>query len=296
MVSGLIPENEFEEYVVSLIEFLNSSNHVTEFFSQLNSLIKQKNKVHFVSRIKSPSSALRTIRIKQFKSLSDANDYIGVSFLTETEEELKDLIFGLEHMFPDAERVNLLDENILYTDPHGMRKVPPLCYNLLTRKNFGEFKSVPIEIRVCTKEMFISLQPSYYEIYKNDTLAHIPTETKTYLKAVLHHIFHKISILLLRPLSKDQQNAITKEYKEIFLKNFEIISGHTQIVLDCVVELAQHISEYKTNKSFLLKQIPETALKTKVRKNCEKLLPINKNFFKDVLQILTDCTKNNGNL
>ena len=63
--------------------------------------------------------------------------------------------------------------------------MPPLGYNILAKeKLIPNEMEVPIEIRVCSKEAYISEQSAYYSVQKNDT-TNLPMETKNNLRLML---------------------------------------------------------------------------------------------------------------
>lgn len=57
------------------------------------------------------------------------------------------------------------------------------------------------EIRVCSKEAYISEQSAYYSVQKNDT-TNLPMETKNNLRNLVQHITYKLALLNTRELSK----------------------------------------------------------------------------------------------
>ena len=124
--------------------------------------------------------------------------------------------------------------------------VPPLGYNILAKeKLIPNEMEVPIEIRVCSKEAYISEQSAYYSVQKNDT-TNLPMETKNNLRNLVQHITYKLALLNTRELSEEEKKQHENELMDIIEKNKEFLKENNLLVKDAVLDFGKLV--YKCEK------------------------------------------------
>ena len=87
----VIAETNEEKNIEQYINMLHKSKEVKIFLEEMQAESKKRNVYKFRSRIKDVNSAIRTHRINK-KGLDDVRDYVGISFITNTEEEIYPII------------------------------------------------------------------------------------------------------------------------------------------------------------------------------------------------------------
>lgn len=122
---------------------------------------KKRNIFKFRCRVKNINSAIRTHRINK-KGLDDVRDYVGISFITMDEKSIYPIINFLKTILPNGDYVDFVAEEMIYSPIVYTKWVPPLGYNILAKERLiPNEREIPIEIRVCSKEAYISEQSAY---------------------------------------------------------------------------------------------------------------------------------------
>ena len=99
---------------------------------------------------------------------------------------------------------------------------------------------VPIEIRVCSKEGYISEQAAYYSVQKNDTIK-MPIEEKNNLRNLVQHITYKLAILNMRNLNTEEIQKHRKELEKIIHNNKEFLIKNDSLCKEAVLDLGRLI-------------------------------------------------------
>lgn len=235
-------ENEEERKIVDFINMLHESKEVQEFLQMMKAEAEKRNVFKYRARIKNPASAIRTYRINK-KNLDNAHDYIGITFITNTEEEIYPIIAYIKKLLPNADYVDFVAEDTIYSPLVYVKWVPPLGYNVLAKeKLIPNQKPVPIEIRVCSKQGFISEQAAYYSVKKNDTIQ-MPIEQINHLRDVVQHITYKLALLNTRKLTRQEQEKHEKELKKLLSDNKEFLQNNQEPYKDAILDLGRLIYE-----------------------------------------------------
>lgn len=242
MVENLINKNfkactEEENILCKTIEEMSRSIEIKEFIQNLENALKDNVQI-FSYRIKAQFSALRTYRLANYKKAEQLHDLLGILIVVDRESE----IINIENIIREylnednAQTYNLLKEKefkpkkyneileeindnqyneLLFNDintwleiPNGLEKLlPPFSYNILCEKTFKDIsKKVPIEIRIQTKEDFITTESYYYTIHKNDSL-------KLNLKIPLLCMNFRI-LRRMTKLAFEEKESIKKQYEK----------------------------------------------------------------------------------
>lgn len=190
------------------------------------------------SRIKNVDSAIRTYRINK-KKLAEVHDYVGISFITNTEDEIYPIIEYLKERLPNRECIDFVAEEYIYSPLVYIKWVPPLGYNIFAKeKLLLNQMEVPIEIRVCSKEAYISEQSAYYSVQKNDTIK-MPIEEKNKLRNIVQHITYKLALLNLRNFTDEEIKKHTEELNEVIDKNREFLKINNDLCKDAVLDFGR---------------------------------------------------------
>ena len=105
----VIAETNEEKNIEQYINMLHKSKEVKIFLEEMQAESKKRNVYKFRSRIKDVNSAIRTHRINK-KGLDDVRDYVGISFITNTEEEIYPIIDYLKEKLPNGDFVDFVAE------------------------------------------------------------------------------------------------------------------------------------------------------------------------------------------
>ena len=194
------PENIQEEILCKKIYNAQNSIELEMFANKMEKLLKDKVEI-FAYRIKAPYSAIRSYRLANYKDAEKIHDLLGFLIVVEDIsqiKQIKELI--IKNLDVEYKVFNLLDEKEFkakeYKKISGQVKenqynerifkdintwlevpnnldvlLPPFSYNILCNKEFKDIKeSIPVEIRIQTKEDFITTESYYYTIHKNDNI------------------------------------------------------------------------------------------------------------------------------
>lgn len=192
---------EQEKTLCCTIEQMNNTNEILQFVKNLENELKGEVDI-FNYRIKKKYSAIRTYRLANYNRAEQLHDLLGILIVVNNKSEIKRIEDKINKHFTNeniktynllnemkfkVKRYNVLEENIkdnkynelIFNDictwleiPNGLDKLlPPFSYNILFNKKFKSV-SVPIsiEIRIQTKEDFITTESYYYTIHKNDNI------------------------------------------------------------------------------------------------------------------------------
>lgn len=227
---------EQEKKLCKKIEQMNNTNEIQQFVNDLENELKGEVKI-FSYRIKKIYSALRTYRLANYSKAEQLHDLLGILIVVDKKSEIIKIESKIKRYFNNekintynmlneiefkAKRYNTLDENIknnqynelIFKDistwlemPKELDKLlPPFSYNILFERKFiGVDTPISIEIRIQTKEDFITTEAYYYTIHKND-------EIKLNLKIPLLCM----SFRLLRRMSNiafEENDIIKNKYK-----------------------------------------------------------------------------------
>lgn len=229
-------ETEEEKAIASYLTQLHTSAEVKSFMCEMQNYAKKHNIFKYRARIKDIKSAIRTYRINH-KSLSDVSDYIGFTFIVNTEDEIHPIVKDLHAKLSNVYDIDFIAEDSVYSPLTWMKWVPPLTYNLFAKEELIPYsKPVPIEIRICSKEGFIAEQAAYYSIHKNDHTG-LEMKVKQNLKDVTQHLTYKLAIIANRNLSENKMNQEIRELHQILnsqrvflLSNWKLIK---EAIIDC---------------------------------------------------------------
>ena len=245
---NVVAENEEEEKIQAFLEVLHESVEVQEFLDAMEEEANKRQVYKYRARVKNVDSAIRTYRINK-KKLDDVHDYIGVSFITNNEKEIYPIIDFLKSKLPSGDFVDFVSEESIYSPLVYIKWVPPLGYNVLAKEEIiPNFRKIPIEIRVCSKEAYISEQSAYYSVQKNDTLK-MPMEEKNNLRNIVQHIAYKFALLNMRKLTNEERSKHAEELENLININKEFLKKHYELcedgILDCgrLMYRCEHESE-----------------------------------------------------
>lgn len=245
---NVVAENEEEEKIQNFLEVLHESKEVQGFLEEMEKEANRRQVYKYRARVKNVNSAIRTYRINK-KKLDEVHDYIGISFITNNEKEIYPIIDYLKDKFPNGDFVDFVDEESIYSPLVYIKWVPPLGYNVLANEEIiPNYRKVPVEIRVCSKEAYISEQSAYYSVQKNDTLK-MPMEEKNNLRNIVQHITYKFAILDMRELTLEERRKHLEELEELINTNKEFLKKHYELcedgILDCgrLVYRCEHENE-----------------------------------------------------
>ena len=198
---NVVAETDEEKRIEAFLNLLHKSEEIKNFLNLMEEEAKKRDVFKFRCRVKNVDSAIRTHRINK-KGLDEVRDYVGISFITKDEKSIYPIIEFLKTKLPNGDYVDFVAEEMIYSPLVYTKWVPPLGYNILAKeKLISNEMEVPIEIRVCSKEAYISEQSAYYSVQKNDT-TNLPMETKNNLRNLVQHITYKLALLNTRELSK----------------------------------------------------------------------------------------------
>ena len=237
---NVVAETKEEERIEKYLTLLHTSDKVKQFLSRMEQEARRRNVYKYRARIKDVKSAIRTYRINN-KKLEEAHDYIEVSFIVDTEDEIYPIVDYLKENLSDVELVDFVSEEMIYSPLVYIKWVPPLGFNLFAHEELIENQmKVPIEIRVCSKEGYISEQAAYYSVQKNDTIK-MPIEEKNNLRNLVQHITYKLAILNMRNLNTEEIQKHRKELEKIIHNNKEFLIKNDSLCKEAVLDLGRLI-------------------------------------------------------
>ena len=242
---NVFAETDEEKKIEKYLTLLHKSKEVKDFLNIMEKEAKKRNVFKFRCRIKNVDSAIRTYRINK-KGLNDVRDYVGISFITKDEKRIYPIIDFLKKQIPNADFVDFVAEEMIYSPLVYTKWVPPLGYNVLAKvKLIPDEMEVPVEIRVCSEEAYISEQSAYYSIQKNDT-TNLPMQVKNNLRNLVQHITYKLALLNVRNLSTDEMQKHERELLDIIKNNKDFLKENHLLVKDAVLDFGKLV--YKCQK------------------------------------------------
>lgn len=242
---NVVAETDEEKRIEAFLNLLHKSEEIKNFLNLMEEEAKKRDVFKFRCRVKNVDSAIRTHRINK-KGLDEVRDYVGISFITKDEKSRYPIIEFLKKKLPNGDYVDFVAEEMIYSPLVYTKWVPPLGYNILAKeKLIPNEMEVPIEIRVCSKEAYISEQSAYYSVQKNDT-TNLPMETKNNLRNLVQHITYKLALLNTRELSSEEREQHEKELMDIIEKNKEFLKENNLLVKDAVLDFGKLV--YKCEK------------------------------------------------
>lgn len=242
---NVVAETDEEKRIEAFLNLLHKSEEIKNFLNLMEEEAKKRDVFKFRCRVKNVDSAIRTHRINK-KGLDEVRDYVGISFITKDEKSIYPIIEFLKTKLPNGDYVDFVAEEMIYSPLVYTKWVPPLGYNILAKeKLIPNEMEVPIEIRVCSKEAYISEQSAYYSVQKNDT-TNLPMETKNNLRNLVQHITYKLALLNTRELSEEEKKQHENELMDIIEKNKEFLKENNLLVKDAVLDFGKLV--YKCEK------------------------------------------------
>ena len=271
---NVVAETDEEKRIEAFLNLLHKSEEIKNFLNLMEEEAKKREVFKFRCRVKNVDSAIRTHRINK-KGLDEVRDYVGISFITKDEKSIYPIIEFLKTKLLNGDYVDFVAEEMIYSPLVYTKWVPPLGYNILAKeKLIPNEMEVPIEIRVCSKEAYISEQSAYYSVQKNDT-TNLPMETKNNLRNLVQHITYKLALLNTRELSEEEKKQHENELMDIIEKNKEFLEENNLLVKDAVLDFGKLV--YKCEKD---KEISEINLSSQYT---EKIDDEIKNTFENFL-------------
>ena len=267
MNKDFYPEDMQETILCNKIKEIKNSEEISKFLKDVEYLLKDKTEI-FAYRIKEPFSAIRTYRLANYKNANKLHDLIGILIVVDKVEEIENIekIIKEKVEVDNIKIYNLLNEKefelrhykklkdveaskyneLIFEDiskwiyiPNDLNiLLPPFSYNMLCKKKFNSIDyEIPIEIRIQTKEDFITTESYYYTIHKNDNLQ---INVKIPLLCMSFRILRRMSNIAF----EDNIEMIEKYKREIeqiknenidFIEenkeNFEyVLSEHSKII------------------------------------------------------------------
>ena len=246
----VVAENNEEKKIEEFINLINKSAEVKNFIDLMENEAVKRNVFKFRSRIKSVESAIRTYRINK-KSIEEVHDYVGISFITNTEDDIYSIVNDLnKELSDDCEHIDFVAEEYIYSPLVYIKWVPPLGYNIFAKEQLIEnARKIPVEIRICSKEAFISEQTPYYSIQKNDT-TNLPIEKKNQLRNIVQHISYKLALLNMRELSDVDRLLHTNELNRIINENKSFLKVNNDICRDAILDFGRLVYKVEHDKEF----------------------------------------------
>ena len=271
---NVVAETDEEKRIEAFLNLLHKSEEIKNFLNLMEEEAKKRDVFKFRCRVKNVDSAIRTHRINK-KGLDEVRDYVGISFITKDEKSIYPIIEFLKTKLPKGDYVDFVAEEMIYSPLVYTKWVPPLGYNILAKeKLIPNEMEVPIEIRVCSKEAYISEQSAYYSVQKNDT-TNLPMETKNNLRNLVQHITYKLALLNTRELSEEEKKQHENELMDIIEKNKEFLEENNLLVKDAVLDFGKLV--YRCEKD---KEISEINLSSQYTEKIDEKI---KHIFENLL-------------
>lgn len=239
-------EDEEEKKIEAFLGLLHNSSEVQQFLNTMREEATRRKVFKYRDRIKDVKSAIRTYRINH-KKLEDAHDYIGISFITDNEKEIYPIVDYLKEKLPNSDFVDFVSEEMIYSPLVYIKWVPPLGYNILSKVTLiPKQREIPVEIRVCSKEAYISEQAAYYSVQKNDTIK-MPMEEKNNLRNLVQHITYKLALLCMRDFTKLEKQKQEQELDSIINCNAQFLNENKELCKDAILDLGKLIYRCENN-------------------------------------------------
>ncbi len=208
---------------------------------------KKHNIFKYKARIKDVKSAIRTYRINH-KSLSDVSDYMGFTFIVNTEAEVQPIVEYLHTQLSKVNDIDFLAEDSVYSPLTWMKWVPPLTYNLFAKEELiPNIEPIPIEIRICSKEGFVAEQSAYYSVHKNDHTG-LEIKVKQNLKDVTQHLTYKLAIIANRNLSENEMNQKIRELHQILNSQRAFLLSNWKLIKEAIIDCGMLIYKIQNDK------------------------------------------------
>ena len=241
-------ETEEEKAIASYLTQLHTSAEVKSFMDEMQNYAEKHNIFKYKARIKDVKSAIRTYRINH-KSLSDVSDYIGFTFIVNIEAEIQPIVEYLHTQLSNANDINFLAEDSVYSPLTWMKWVPPLTYNLFAKEELiPNIEPVPIEIRICSKEGFVAEQSAYYSVHKNDHTG-LEIKVKQNLKDVTQHLTYKLAIIGNRNLSENEMKQEIRELHQILNSQRVFLLSNWKLIKEAIIDCGMLIYKIQNDKS-----------------------------------------------
>lgn len=242
-------ETEEEKAIASYLTQLHISEEVKSFMDKMQNYAEKNNIFKYKARIKDVKSAIRTYRINH-RSLSDVSDYIGFTFIVNTETEIQPIVEYLHTQLSDVTDIDFLAEDSVYSPLTWMKWVPPLTYNLFAKEELiPNIQPVPIEIRICSKEGFVAEQSAYYSVHKNDHTG-LEVKVKQNLKDVTQHLTYKLAIIGNRNLSENEMKQEIRELHQILNSQRAFLLSNWKLIKEAIIDCGMLIYKIQNDKSF----------------------------------------------
>ena len=242
-------KTEKEKAIASYLTQLHTSAEVKSFMDKMQNYAEKNNIFKYKARIKDVKSAIRTYRINH-KSLSDVSDYIGFTFIVNTETEIQPIVEYLHTQLSDVTDIDFLAEDSVYSPLTWMKWVPPLTYNLFAKEELiPNIQPVPIEIRICSKEGFVAEQSAYYSVHKNDHTG-LEVKVKQNLKDVTQHLTYKLAIIGNRNLSENEMKQEIRELHQILNSQRAFLLSNWKLIKEAIIDCGMLIYKIQNDKSF----------------------------------------------
>lgn len=235
-----VAESTEEKEIEKFLNLLHSSSEIQQFLTSMEEEAKRRKVFKYRARIKDTKSAIRTYRINH-KKLEDAHDYIGISFITNNEKEIYPIVDYLKEKLPNSELIDFVAEEMIYSPLVYIKWVPPLGYNIFAKEVLiPNQREIPIEIRVCSKEAFISEQAAYYSVQKNDTIK-MPIEEKNNLRNIVQHITYKLALLSTEDLPIEERKKHEEELNKIISNNALFLKQNKDLCKEAILDFGKLI-------------------------------------------------------
>lgn len=247
-------ETEEEKAIASYLTQLHTSAEIKSFMDKMQNYAEKHNIFKYKARIKDVKSAIRTYRINH-KSLSDVSDYIGFTFIVNTEDEIHPIVEYLHTQLSNVTDIDFLAEDSVYSPLTWMKWVPPLTYNLFAKeKLISNIEPVPIEIRICSKEGFIAEQSAYYSVHKNDHTG-LEIKVKQNLKDVTQHLTYKLAIIGNRNLSENEMNQEIRELHQILNSQRVFLLSNWKLIKEAIIDCGMLIYKIQNDTSISINEL-----------------------------------------
>lgn len=247
-------KTEKEKAIASYLTQLHTSAEVKSFMDKMQNYAEKNNIFKYKARIKDVKSAIRTYRINH-KSLSDVSDYMGFTFIVNTETEIQPIVEYLHTQLSNVTDIDFLAEDSVYSPLTWMKWVPPLTYNLFAKeKLISNIEPVPIEIRICSKEGFIAEQSAYYSVHKNDHTG-LEIKVKQNLKDVTQHLTYKLAIIGNRNLSENEMNQEIRELHQILNSQRVFLLSNWKLIKEAIIDCGMLIYKIQNDTSISIDEL-----------------------------------------
>ncbi len=261
MQDNLIAETDEERRLLERLKHIRESEEVQGFLLMIKSELEEKiGNVHFKARIKKNGSAIRKFRKGGYERASQMDDLCGVMIVT---EDLSQVYLLVETIKKLLNKPQFLDLN----DKTGNYGVPPLSYILKSEMEFNDVEgTVPFEIRVQEVSRFITIEATYYSIYKNDALS----DDKWEINEVMLQIIRRQAQLDTGKCDNETKKKIKEEIAQLMAENAEIIVDNKQVVYEVWREYARVRFEYLHNTEIQASCLFDQEALTKIDSFLEK--------------------------